>query len=319
MKTWKLSIKPNNSKESDPFKLCKDNSMLGVGWAGAYKERQATNISEARELVKEKYNNKWPHAIKHLLEDVKSGDHIWLHQKGEYFLCKAGEEILFGAAIHKDFISYDLGHARKATWVKVPEAYVSGSIQRGTIAQRMIQKIWVTEEEQELHEFLFINLLNDKDWRPQDINQATLEDKISEMAISDMFSLMTPDDVEDVVSAYLQHQGWVLIKSTCFRSKPKFEFMMLNKDNETCVVQVKSGKEPNPLSPKDYEKHTSQGKTIYLFSTNQNPYPGVNIDDVKPITHMEMFSWIQKNIWALTNPLKQRLWIYFCAQNRACL
>ncbi len=316
MKTWKLSIKPNNSKESDPFKLCKDNSILGVGWAGAYKEIQALNISEAKKLVKAKYN-KWPHPIKHLLENVKSGDHIWLHQKGGYFLCKAGEEILFGDSIDKNFLSYDLGHARKAEWIKVPEAYVSGSIQRGTIAQRTIQRIRVTKKEQELHEFLFENLSKNLRWQPPDINQAMFEDKISKMTITDMFSLMTPDDVEDVVSAYLQHQGWVLIKSTCFRSKPVFEFTMLNNNNETCHVQVKSGKTPNPLSPENYRQHTSPGKTIYLFSTHQNPYPGENVKGVETIRHMEMFSWIQKNIWALTNPLKQRLWIYFCAQSWA--
>ena len=308
MTTWKLTIKPDNIEGFDPFQLCKDKSLLGVGWAGAYKENQATNIDDAKALVKAKYN-KWPYPIKYLLEDVKQGDHVWLHQNGNYYLCKASDEIMIGESIDKNFISYDLGHARKAQWITVPEGYVSGSIQRGTIAQRMIQRIWITEKEQEFHEILFNNLSTNPEWQP-DINDSILKNEISKMQISDMFSLMSPDDVEDVVSAYLQSQGWLLIKSTCFRSKPVFEFTMQNKNHETCHVQVKSGKHPNPLSPSDYLQYTSQQKTIFLFSTNQNPYTGPVVDGIKPITHNELFVWTQNNIWALTAPLKQRLWIF---------
>ena len=308
--TWKLTIKPCNIAGYDPFQLCKSKSLLGVGWAGAYKENQAANIADAKVLVKAEYN-KWPYPIKYLLEDVKQGDHIWLHQNGNYYLCKASNEIVIGKAIDNDFISYDLGHARKATWITVPEIYVSGSIQRGTIAQRMIQRIWITEKEKEFHEILFNNLLKNPDWQP-DISDSIQENEISKMQILDMFSLMSPDDVEDVVSAYLQSQGWILVKSTCFRSKPVFEFTMLNKDHETCHVQVKSGKYPNSLPPSYYSKYTAPQKSIFLFSTNQNPYPGLAVDGVTPITHNEIFDWVQKNIWSLTAPLKQRLGIFLC-------
>lgn len=308
MATWKLSIKPDNEKGFDPFKLCRNKSLLGVGWAGAYKEKQAKNIDEAKVLVKAEYDD-WPYPIKYLLEDVKNGDHIWLHQNGTYYLCKATDEIVLGEDIDRDFMSYDLGHARKAKWIIVPEIYVSGSIQRGTIAQRMIQRITISEKEQEFHEILFNNLSTNPEWKP-DIKVSILEDKISEMGILDLFALMSPDDVEDVVSAYLQNQGWVLIKSTCFRSKPVFEFTMQKKDHETCHVQVKSGHYPDPLPPEKYSTYVTQEKTIYLFSTNQNPYPGITVNGVKPIMQNDIFTWIQKNIWALTTPLKQRLWIF---------
>lgn len=310
MATWKLTIKPDNEEKFDPFKLCKAKSIIGVGWSGAYKEKQATDIAEAKSLVKKEYD-KWPYQIKYLLEDVEAGDHVWIHQNGNYYLCKANDEILFGKAIDENFLNYDIGHARKAKWVEIPEKYVSGSIQRGTIAQRMIQRIWIAEKEQEFHEILFKNLSTNKDWQPN-INENVLKDAISQMLISDMFALMSPDDVEDVVAAYLQKFGWILIKSTCFRSKPVFEFMMLNKNNITCHVQVKSGKHPDTLPPENYKQYTSQEKLIYLFSTNKNPYPDPQINGVNTITHSEIFKWIQNNIWALTSPLKQRLWIFLC-------
>jgi hypothetical protein len=147
------------------------------------------------------------------------------------------------------------------------------------------------------------NLSKNAKWQPA-IDDLKLKKEISQMQIIDMFSLMSPDDVEDIVSAYLQSQGWVLIKSTCFRSKPVFEFSMLNQNHETCQVQVKSGKHPNPLAPSDYVSYTDQQKIIFLFSTNQSPYPGSAIEGIVPIAHNEIFNWIQNNIWALTTPLK---------------
>ena len=70
MTTWKLTIKPDNIDGYDPFQLCKKKSLLGVGWAGAYRQNQATNINDAKRLVKAEYGN-WPDQIKYLLEDVK--------------------------------------------------------------------------------------------------------------------------------------------------------------------------------------------------------------------------------------------------------
>lgn len=268
MATWKLTIKPGNIDGYVPFQLCKEKSLLGLGWAGAYKQNQATNIDDAKRLVKAEYD-KWPYQIKYLLEDVEKGDHIWLHQNGNYYLCKAADEILFGNAIDKDFRELDLGHARKAKWIIVPEIYVSGSIQRGTIARRMIQRIWITEKETDFHEFLFRNLSKNAKWQLA-IDDLELKKEISQMQIIDMFSLMSPDDVEDIVSAYLQSQGWVLIKSTCFRSKPVFEFSMLNQNHETCQVQVKSGKHPT-LAPSDYVSYTDQQKIIFLFFNKSKP------------------------------------------------
>ena len=310
MNTWKLTIKPDSSKGYDSFDICQEKKLLGVGWSAAYTEKQASNIDEAKGLVKEKFG-KWPSAIKYLLEEVKEGDHVWIHQKGKYYLCKAKDEILFGKSIHEEFLSYDLGHARKAKWVNIPEIYVSGSIQRGTIAQRMIQKISISEEEQEYHEFIFNKLSDNPNWQPN-IDEAELSRLISNIQTYVLFSLMSPDDFEDVISAYLQSQGWVLIKSTCFRSKPKFEFSMLKRANKVCHVQVKSGKYPNRLRPSDY----SHKDIIYLFTTHENPYPGEPINGVYTLTHNEVFDWVTKNVWSLTTPLKLRLWIFLNEINR---
>ena len=259
-------------------------------------------------LVKAKYNGKWPYAIKYLIEDVEVGDHVWIHQKGEYYLCKAEEKILFGKSIDDEFLSLDLGHARKAKWLNIPERYVSGSIQRGTIARRSIQKINILKKEEDYHDFIFNKLSDDQNWQP-DIKIDELSRLVSKIKIDNLFSLMSSDDFEDVISAYLQSKEWVLIKSTCFRSKPKYEFSMLNKESKVCHVQVKAGTPSCRLRPSDYSTN-ERDEIVFLFSTHKNPYPGKSINGVNTLAHEDVFEWVKENVWSLTTPLKLRLWIF---------
>lgn len=310
MNTWKLSIKPDSQSGYDPFKLCKDKSLLGVGWSGAYENEQALNLAEAKRLVESRYKQ-WPYAVRKLIEDVKEGDHVWLHQQGHYYLCRANKEIVLGSAIDKQFLNFDLGHARKADWVKVPEIFVSGVVQRGTIAQRIIQKINITSKERNCHELLFDKLANNPNWLPT-IDKTLLTKKIAQLGMNELFSIMTPDEIEDTVSAYLQTDGWILVKSTCFRSKPTFEFSMINRKSETCYVQIKSGKNPDRLLPSPYEKYVADKKFIFLFSTNPNAYQNEIFDSITCLAHNDIFTWLIDNLWSMTESLKLKLWVHLC-------
>ena len=307
MNTWKFTIKPASEKGFNAFKFCKENSCIGLGWSGAYAEEKPTNYDSARPLLEKKYK-KVPYQVKHLIESVKENDHLWIHKNGKYYLCIAGKDALYGNDISNDFLKYDLGHARKVTWLEVPEVFVSGSIQRGTIAQRMIQKIKISVTEQDYSALLAKELSNNIEWKPV-IDNKKLQKNLKLIDIHQLFSMMSPDDLEDIVSFYLQSKDWRLTKSTCFRSKPFFEFSMLNRKNETCYVQVKSGKNPNKLPPLDYKEHVTDDSFIYLFSTNRDAYCGEDVERVIPIHHEKLVQWLLSNIWALTLPLKTRLWL----------
>lgn len=310
MSTWKLSIKPDSEPEFDAFELCREKSLIGIGWAGAYLNSQPNTLEEAKSLVTHSYGE-WPYAARKLLEEVEPGDHVWLHQQGDYYLCKAQDEIVYGAEIDAQFASYDLGHARRAQWIKVPEAFVSGVIQRGTIAQRMIQRINITSEDRACNDIIFERLSGNPDWLP-DIDSEVLSCKLKSLDMQSLFSVMTPDEVEDMVAMYLQAEGWCLIKSTCFRSKPTFEFSMVNKHSEVCSVQVKSGNYPDPLPPEQYEKFVTDKIQIVLFSTHPTPYPEGRKDRVRCLEHEEIFSWIVDNVWSMTESLKLKLWMHLC-------
>jgi hypothetical protein len=307
MEIWKFTIKPSSQKGYDAFRFCKENSYIGLGWSGAYKDKSPYEFNEAKTLLKERYN-KIPYQAKHLVESVKENDHLWIHKSGKYYLCIAGKDSLFGRNITENFLNYDLGHVRNVTWIEVPEIFVSGAIQRGIIAQRMIQKIKISEAEKTYSSLLAKKLLENPTWLPV-IDDEIFSKSLKGIDIYELFSMMSPDDLEDIVSFYLQSKGWFLTKSTCYRSKPFFEFSMQNTKNETCYVQVKSGKAPNKLAPIDYKEHISERSYIYLFSTHKDAYPGESIERVITISHKELALWLIENCWAITLPLKTRLWL----------
>lgn len=308
--TWKLSIKPGSNKGYDPFDKCKQKSLLGLGWSDAYVATHPTNIEQAKNLVSSWPEwKKWPYQLKYFLEDLKKGDHVWIHQKGKYFLCKVENDIIiYGRDIDPEYHNLDLGHARQATWVEVPDKFVSGAIQRGIIAQRTMQPITITEKEWDYNEIIFSELIRNQTWEPK-IDESKLQEAFKKLTIKELFSIMSPDDVEDIVSAYLQSKGWILIKSTCFRSKPTFEFSMLNNEGGLGHVQVKSGN-ADPLMPLKYKQYASNKTSVFLFSTHDQPYTGEQVDNVYPIQQAEIFDWVIKNTWGLTMPLKYRLWIF---------
>lgn len=307
MNTWKLSIKPKAQKNYNPFKFCMSAGLVGVGWSQAYADKPAANLEEAKQMVKAKYG-KWFPALKILFERMQPNDHVWLHQGGHYYLCKVGSKFRFGADVDDDFLALDLGHCRDAEWVRVPEKFVSGDIQRGTIAQRMTQAIKIPPEIFKCHQVLFDELKKDPLWEPN-FSESSFESQLSNLSSEEILSITTPDDLEDIVAAYLQGAGWMLIKSTCFRSKSTFEFMMRNCKNETCLVQVKSGKKPNALKPEKYQEYVVKDQSVYLLSTHSNAYPGKSVAGVETINPEELVIWLKANVWAMTDALKLRIWL----------
>ena len=159
MNTWKLSIKTDSQVGyKQVLEKCKGKSLIAVGWHHAYHDHHPKNLERAKELVLGKWR-KWPQQLKCLLEEVVPKDHVWVHQNGRYYLCEVkDDQVLYGRDIDDDFCTFDLGHARRAVWVEVPDKFVSGRIQRGTIAPRAIQPIRLTCRERKVNEYIFDNL-----------------------------------------------------------------------------------------------------------------------------------------------------------------
>ncbi len=307
MQSWKFTIRPDSETGFDAFQKCKDLGIVGVGWSHGYEQEQPMDYSHAKELMRDHWKtDAIAREIERLFFDIKPGDHLWMHRNGFYYLCIAGTKHYFAREICEDFRKHDLGHAIEARWIKVPDELVIGSIQRGVIARRMIQRIYLSDVEVRLNIYLQQNLDNDPAWFPT-IDKSSLADVIKRMTQDDLFRLMSPDDFEDVIAAQLQTEGWILLKSTCFRSKPKFEFSMINADERVGLVQVKSGNWPDRLAPSEYKQYLTGQNEVFLFTTNPNPYPGVCQPNIKCFTKEEVAQWMRSNCCLLPPTLKIKI------------
>ncbi|WP_291321470.1 hypothetical protein [Desulfonatronospira sp.] len=307
MQTWKFSIKPDSDEGFDPFLKCKALGMVGIGWSHGYEEKQPKDFEEAKELIKKEWDTSdIPKQIYKLFDEIKPGDHLWMQKYGHYYLCIAGKKKYIAREICEDFRRYDLGHTIEATWIEVPDDLVCGSIQRGTIAQRMIQRINLSEAEVRLNRHIAANLSTNPSWLPS-IDIEAVGSVLDTTDQKSLFGLLSPDDVEDIVASKLQTEGWVLIKSTCFRSKPQFEFSMINSDGETGLVQVKSGRWPSPLNPADYEEYLRGNNKIFLFSAHPEPYQGERTENIICLAKSELIEWMKKHSNLLTPTVKLKL------------
>jgi len=306
VQTWKFSIKPDSDKGFDPFLKCKELGLVGIGWSHGYEERQPRDLEEAKELIKRQWGTPDIPEIHTLFYDIKPGDHLWMQKHGHYYLCVAGGKRYLAREICEDFRRYDLGHAIDAKWLEVPDELVCGSVQRGTIARKMIQRIYLSEAETRLNQYIETNLATNPSWFPN-IDGADVGRILDTIGEEPLFGLMSPDDVEDMVASKLQTEGWVLIKSTCFRSKPQFEFSMINNDGITGLVQVKSGKWPSTLNPIEYREYLRGGNKIFLFTTHPTPYLGEPVENVHCLTRGEIADWMKKHCNLLTPTVKLKL------------
>lgn len=306
MQTWKFTIKPDSDDGFDAFAKCKELGLVGIGWSHGYEEHQPRDYEEAKELIKERWGKSEINEIKKLFFEIQPRDHLWMQKHGHYYLCVAGEKKYIGKEICEDFRRYDLGHAIDAKWIKVPDELVCGSIQRGIIARRMIQKINLSNAEINLNQHIEKKLKEDQNWFPK-FNHNLVKERIETIDEQSLFGIMSPDDVEDVVASKLQTEGWILIKSTCFRSKPQFEFSMTNHEGKIGLVQVKSGNWPTNLPPSDYKQYLHEENKIFLFTTHPDPYPGEQIQDIQCILKRELIEWMKNHCPVLSPTIKLKL------------
>jgi hypothetical protein len=97
----------------------------------------------------------------------------------------------------------------------------------------------------------------------------------------DIFSLLHPEDCEDLIGIYLQENGYRLIPSTCKTSTAKYEYVLKHKKTgQKAYAQVKRGKVP--LDAKDYEMLDG---TVFLFTTDGDQRgTASNVEFIEPST-----------------------------------
>ena len=307
MTVWKLTIKPDAAPGRDAFAWCRARGLVGVGWSHVYPEPESGPKKTLDEFQRFSDGGALPPAVRTLAHDVQVGDFVWLHRHGRFYLCRiSSAHLLVGLEIGPEFRAHDVGHAREAAWVEVPSECVPGNVERALIVSRMIQRIRCSTVFVAYFEHLHRQLDSDPGWRPE-LGDDDVRALIRSTSLEDLAALLCPDDWEDVLAGYLQSLGWTLVKSSCFRSKPKYEFRMLRSapHREIGLVQAKSG--AVTLQPTEYAADAAGGAKIFLFAVAGIRTEGCLPSGVSVVSIEALIEWMAGHPALLTDDVRLRL------------
>lgn len=302
MKLWKMSIKTGGPKGDQAFGWCRNRGIVGVGWSCVYDGLSEVPPDPLALLTGGHRRGISP--VRIVIHRMKPGQFVWLHSRGGFYLCRVLDcPYLAGPQVGDGFREFDIGHARRAEWVRVPEDLVPGKVQRAVISRRMVCEIPCGKRLFDYCANLHAALMANPDWRPA-VDLSAVRTALGTLTASELEECVSPDDWEDIIAAYLQGEGWVLVKSSCFPSKPRFEFRMIRDEagaTKTAYLQVKSGRVQ--LSPQDYAD-AAMSATVYLFSAHPtDPYPGPAVPGVVPLPFPVIVSWMAEHVPLLPIPL----------------
>lgn len=303
IRLWKMNIKTSSSKDVDPFQFCRSNNILGFGWL--LKDENGNKITpkdieECEKLGRHQYNSRGFVASIHAFKEMDVDDLIWTRKDGQYYLCRVlgkwhyenGEE--YCSADVENVV--DVEFLEVGTVENVPGKVVNCFRARSTIQQ--IQGYYDDGKVVNPALAASMKIYNDK----KGVNYYGVK-PIGKENILDM---LLPEDVEEIVSLYLQAEKNYLIYSSSNKLDTQtYEFVMVSRDGgHLCYAQVKTGNVS--LDGNHYLHLTANGNKVYIFAVSQQYY---NVDNVNVISlgKNEIIDFIYNNKGIL--PQRIRMWL----------
>lgn len=235
MNVWRLRMKSGmdgvNHAAARQFAI--ENGFVGAGWGlnnsdefGSIADGShdlETYLTRARRVHRDRESLD---AAANCIGNVMAeGDYCWMYDtaSGEYWC-----SVVTGPFVYRQggyFDEFDLHILRPCRWKKVGAAdSVPGVIRRafagpfGTVT-RLTKGVEAAARASEI-------ALG-----------------ISSKTFLRFFDAASPDDLEDVVAAYLQQDGWLVLPSTSKSSMASYEYVLVQSDTGArAAVQVKSGR-----------------------------------------------------------------------------
>jgi len=309
-KLWRIHIRPTgpegNVNVDESVKLCLNQKIIGIGWRV---DKKPSSKKEYMQLGEKKYRDRgWKTNANAILNRMEIGDLVWFRDtKGIYYLGR----------ITGEWEYRDNEENRQADIVNIRpvESYKVGTRIAGKIINSFISRLTI----QQIHNDT-AHLFSKVRFNELSKNKYYEVNKRKDM---DIFSLLSAEDLEDVVGLYLQlERDYVLIPSSRGRRDDtiKYEYELLNKkyvknvlnkknekknenkEIEKAFVQVKSG---DIIDPDEYKE--SEG-TYFLFSPAGYKYTIESKTlETLPKSTIEQFLKKYKKIL----PLNIRTWMNF--------
>ena len=252
---WRINIKPD-AEEVDPVRFCLDRNILGIGWPV---ERDAPlTMGAYYRLGNEAYRGDshkgWLAAINAIGKRMMEKDLCWTRdQHGNYYLGR----ITGGWEYHStpDYRKADIVNIRPCRWFPTGGVdSVPGKVLNSFRPNRTVQAVY--DETASFYSRLKYNQLSGE----------AVYDLSSDEEL-DLFSLISPEDCEDIVGIYLQEEhGYRLIPSSRKRDTVGTEFVLKKGNGKQAYVQVKQGNVD--LNKDNFKYDAGNPCEWFLFTTN---------------------------------------------------
>lgn len=300
---WKMNIKTDSVNGIDPFLFCKNNNILGFGWQlEDEKGNKITpkDIDECEKLGREQYGGRGFVRSIHGFKEMEMNDLIWTRKDGIYYICRVLGKWRYNNS--EEYCEADIVNMIDVEFVEVGTVEnVPGKVVNAFRARSTVQRIHGYYENGN-----YVNpalLATMKIYNEKTKSQHYPIKSIDRNDILDMF---LPEDVEEVISLYLQFEKNYLVYSSSNKVDTQtYECVMISRDGKhLCYTQVKTGNVS--LDGNDYIHLTKDGNKVYLFNVSQQ-YCHVDHSNIIPLKKNEIIDFIydKKNIM----PKRIKMWL----------
>lgn len=291
---WRLNIKPDAQKDVDPRNFCFERNILGVGWQvdadSPLTKEIYCHLGRKKYLEKNGDKGWWP-AVNAVLNRMKRDALCWTRDlDGNYYIGRITGDWEYRSDL--EYRNADIVNVRPCRWFQTGGVdSVPGKVLNSFRPSRTVQA--VHNNTSNFYSKLKYNELSGEDVYP-----------LSGGEEPDLFSLISPEDCEDIVGIYLQEQhGYRLIPSSCKHDTVKTEFVLKKAEGKPAYVQVKQGVDLNMDEFKD------NSVAWFLFATNGR-YIGTGDEHVHCLAPDTMRDFALDNRELMSN--RVRTFIDFC-------
>ena len=289
---YRIHLKPQNEKKENPFKFCKQKSIVGIGWPlnkeNLEKFKKESNFENYKKLVLEQYNK--DNGLKKVINcysEIEKDDLIWARDRDNiFYICRV---------IEKWQYDYKDDNEKNDIYSYFPVEYIKvGTLEE--VPGKVINSFRASATLQRVHGENIVEMT--KKIYNKKSNNKLYETK----KIEDFLNFLLPEDIEEIVSLYLQlEKNYLIYTSTNKIDTAKYEFVMISRDGkEKCYTQVKTGN--IKLDPEDYINLTENNVKVYLFTLEG--YKRENINNVICLKKEEILDFIKNNKEILPSRIK---------------
>lgn len=228
---WRIHIRPGGEgfDTNLSYELCLKEGVIGVGWQVESDGPLPLTLEKYLQLLAETYPDEasaGKTAIR-LLSEMAIGDLVWMRSpQGVYHLCQV--EGPWEYRSRREHREVDVVNVRPVRIVEVGVSiHVPGKVIACFIPRRTVQRI-NDETVLESSKRIWTKLTGGT---PPPLDPD-----------GDIFSLLSAKDCEDLISVFLQMQGWVVYPAQRRADTLAYEFVLRHRsDFREAVVQVKTG------------------------------------------------------------------------------